>query len=224
MMKSIIKLFSICLVSCGLSAALTSCSSDDDTVQPASQEQLQNLHGHWYAEIPISGETANWRTEEEDDMTDYDHIGVLVYLNGTYTDASYWGYIFLQDNELVNIDGIFMRDNDEASFDYTMDSEGNITPMSHLADAPQVTNMHYDAKADIITANVAYKGHNLALTLVRPTQEEGTVLYDYWQMLAEAHIVGGYDDGGDHLNTDVKDESANKPSRARTFTTMDCTD
>lgn len=216
--KSIFTMLVIALV------AMTSCSSDDDTVQPASQEQLQNLHGHWYAEIPISGETANWRTEEEGDMTDYDHIGVLVYLNGTYTDASYWGYIFLQDNELVNIDGIFMRDNDEASFDYTMDSEGNITPKSHLADAPQVTNMHYDAKADIITANVAYKGHNLALTLVRPTQEEGTVLYDYWQMLVEAHIVGGYDDGGDHLNTDVKDESANKPSRSRTFTTMDCTD
>lgn len=216
--KSIFTMLVIALV------AMTSCSSDDDTVQPVSQEQLQNLHGHWYAEIPISGETANWRTEEEGDMTDYDHIGVLVYLNGTYTDASYWGYIFLQDNELVNIDGIFMRDNDEASFDYTMDSEGNITPKSHLADAPQVTNMHYDAKADIITANVAYKGHNLALTLVRPTQEEGTVLYDYWQMLAEAHIVGGYDDGGDHLNTDVKDESANKPSRARTFMTADYTD
>ena len=216
--KSIFTMLVIALV------AMTSCSSDDDTVQPASQEQLQNLHGHWYAEIPISGETANWRTEEEGDMTDYDHIGVLVYLNGTYTDASYWGYIFLQDNELVNIDGIFMRDNDEASFDYTMDSEGNITPKSHLADAPQVTNMHYDAKADIITANVAYKGHNLALTLVRPTQEEGTVLYDYWQMLAEAHIVGGYEDRGDHLNTDVKDEGANKPSRARTIATKDCTD
>ena len=216
--KSIFTMLVIALV------AMTSCSSDDDTVQPASQKQLQNLHGHWYAEIPISGETANWRTEEEDDMTDYYHIGVLVYLNGTYTDASYWGYIFLQDNELVNIDGIFMRDNDEASFDYTLDSEGNITPKSHLADAPQVTNMHYDAKADIITANVAYKGHNLALTLVRPTQEEGTVLYDYWQMLAEAHIVGGYEDRGDHLNTDVKDESANKPSRARTFMTADYTD
>ena len=211
-MKKIIKLFCICLVSCGLSAAFTSCSKDDES-GAASKEQLLKLHGHWYAEVPISGETANWRTEEEDDMTDYDQIGVLVYLNGTYTDASYWGYLFLKENEMVNFDGIFMRDNDEASFDYTMDSEGNITPLSHLDDAPQVTNMHYDAKADVITANVNYKDHNLALTPVRPTQEEGTVLFDFWQMLAEAGIVGGYDDGGDKQTTDITDENAHEASR-----------
>ena len=212
MMKKIIKLFCICLVSCGLSAAFTSCSKDDES-GAASKEQLLKLHGHWYAEVPISGETANWRTEEEDDMTDYDQIGVLVYLNGTYTDASYWGYLFLKENEMVNFDGIFMRDNDEASFDYTMDSEGNITPTSHLTDAPQVTNMHYDATKDVITANVTYKGHSFMLTLVRPSQEEGTVLYDYWQMLAEAGIVGGYDDGGDKQTTDITDENAHEASR-----------
>ncbi len=211
-MKKIIKLFCICLVSCGLSAAFTSCSKDDES-GAASKEQLLKLHGHWYAEVPISGETANWRTEEEDDMTDYDHIGVLVYLNGTYTDASYWGYLFLKENDMVNFDGIFMRDNDEASFDYTMDSEGNITPTSHLTDAPQVTNMHYDATKDVITANVTYKGHSFMLTLVRPSQEEGTVLYDYWQMLAEAGIVGGYDDGGDKQTTDITDENAHEASR-----------
>lgn len=212
MMKKIIKLFCICLVSCGLSAAFTSCSKDDES-GAASKEQLLKLHGHWYAEVPISGETANWRTEEEDDMTDYDQIGVLVYLNGTYTDASYWGYLFLKENDMVNFDGIFMRDNDEASFDYTMDSEGNITPTSHLTDAPQVTNMHYDATKDVITANVTYKGHSFMLTLVRPSQEEGTVLYDYWQMLAEAGIVGGYDDGGDKQTTDITDENAHEASR-----------
>lgn len=211
-MKKIIKLFCICLVSCGLSAAFTSCSKDDES-GAASKEQLLKLHGHWYAEVPISGETANWRTEEEDDMTDYDQIGVLVYLNGTYTDASYWGYLFLKENDMVNFDGIFMRDNDEASFDYTMDSEGNITPTSHLTDAPQVTNMHYDATKDVITANVTYKGHSFMLTLVRPSQEEGTVLYDYWQMLAEAGIVGGYDDGGDKQTTDITDENAHEASR-----------
>ncbi len=215
-MKSTIKLFCTCLLCCNIVAALTSCKDYDDDVQPASEEQLHQLQGHWYAEMPISGETLNWRTEEEGDMTDYDHIGILVYLNGYVTEASYWGYLFLKDNEMVNYDGIFMRD-EEARFDYTMDSEGHITPTSHLADAPQVTDMHHDVKSDIITANITYKGRNLALTLVRPTQEEGTVLYDYWQMLAEAHIVGGYDDGGDHLNTDVTDENADEPSRARQF-------
>ena len=196
---------------------MTSCSEEDNPVQPASEELLQQLQGHWYAELPISGETENWRTEEEGDMTAYDHIGVLVYLNGYITDASYWGYLFLKDNDMVNFDGIFMREGDEASFDYTMDSEGNITPLSHLDDAPQVTNMHYDAKADIITANVNYKDHNLALTLVRPTQEEGTVLFDFWQMLAEAHIIGGFDDGGDHLNTIVTDKDAKEQQRARQY-------
>lgn len=195
---------------------MTACSSDDGP-SAASQEQMQKLQGHWYAEMPVSGETANWRTEEEDDMTNYDHVGVLVYFNGTYTDVSYWGYVFLKDNEMVNFDGIFMRD-DEARFDYTMDSDGNIMPMSLLSDAPQVTGMRYDAKADIITANVAYKGHNLALTFVRPTQEEGTALYEYWQLLVEAGIVGGYEDGGDHIDTDISGKDADEPSRSRLIT------
>jgi len=42
-----------------------SCSNDDNPAGPATEAQMQALTGHWYAELPISGETDNWRTEEE---------------------------------------------------------------------------------------------------------------------------------------------------------------
>ncbi len=192
--------------------AMTSCTTDDNEVIPASQEQLEAVTGHWYAELAISGETANWRTEEEDDMTSYDHIGAMIYLNGHVTDASYWGYIYIKDHELVNFDGIFMRD-EEANFDFSMDSDGNITPTSYLPDAPEVSNMRY---ADgIITADVSYKGHSMTITFTRPTEEQEPMLKEYWELLAEAGIVGGFADDGDSLDTEVTDENATEPSRVR---------
>ena len=39
-------------------------------------------------------------------------------------------------------------------------------------------------------------------------------LDDVWERLAEAGM-GGYDDGDDHLNTDISDKPADEPSRSR---------
>ena len=215
-MNSIIKLFCICLVSCGIHAALTSCSKEDNSMLPASKEQMDAISGHWYTEVPISGETANWRTEEEGDMTTYDHIGVLLSLNGSYPDLSKWGYFYLKDNDMVNYGGIF-QSSEGNGFDFRMDCVGNITPKNHQAGTPLVSDMYYDAKAHVITANVTYMGHDLALTFVQPPVEESSSLYYYWQMLIDEGVIFGYDDEGDHLKTDVTDKNAEEPSRARQF-------
>lgn len=45
--------------------AMTSCSdNDNEAVGPATKAQYEAVTGHWYAEIPISGETDNWRTQD----------------------------------------------------------------------------------------------------------------------------------------------------------------
>ena len=134
--------------------AIVSCKDDDP--KPATAEQLQKLTGHWYAELPANGETANWRTLEEGDMTNYDHIGVVIYLNGNTPteEVSYWGYLYLQNGDLVNFAGLMSETHEQSSFSFTMDEEYNITPSSHLKDAPKVTKMHYDREKDIITAEV----------------------------------------------------------------------
>ncbi len=195
-------------------AAMTGGSSEDHMPQFATQQQLEDVTGHWYTEIPLTGETANWRTEEEGDVTDYDHIGALIYLNGYDTESSYWGYIFLKDDELVNFDGIFQRDK-EARFDFTMFTDGRILTSNHLSDAPEVSNMLYaDGK---ITADVSYKGQSFTLTFTRPTEEQEPHLQEYWELLAEAGIVGGYTDDGDTQQTNVSDENAYEPSRAETY-------
>ena len=147
--------------------ALTSCH-DKEEAQPATEEQLKELTGHWYAELPLSGETENWRTEEEGDMTTYDKIGALIYLNGAATDACYWGYLYLQNGDMVNYDGLHHRDQ-EANFAFTMDSEGNITTSSNLPDAPQVSNMHYDSTQKVITADVTFKGRSLSVASASPS-------------------------------------------------------
>jgi hypothetical protein len=194
--------------------AMTSCTSNEDApvVKPATEEQMQSLSGHWYAELPISGETDNWRSEEEGDRTAYDKIGTFIYLNGYYPDACYWGYLYLKDGDMVNFDGLHRRDN-EANFAITMDSEGNIRPSSYLPDAPVVNNMRY--ANGIITADVNFMGRhvNLIFTLVDPSKEQA--LKDFYDILAEEGIVGGYADDGDKQKTDVTDENANEPSRAR---------
>ena len=190
-----------------------SCSNDDNPAGPATEAQMQVLTGHWYAELPISGETDNWRTEEESDRTDYDHIGALIYLNGYQTDLSYWGYLYMKDGDMVNFDGID-RMTEDAAFDFTMNSDGNITTSSHLPNAPKVTNMHWDSKKDVITADVSYNGQTLNITFTRPTAEQQTFLNDFWEMLVEAGMVGYEDDGGQQ-KTDVTDENASEPSRAR---------
>ena len=74
--------------------AMGSCSKADNPVAgPASQEQLDQLDGHWYAELPISGMTKNLlTTDDPDDMAPFNSIGAVIYFHNEYTDWSYWGY------------------------------------------------------------------------------------------------------------------------------------
>ncbi len=196
--------------------AMTSCHDKDDEVTPATEEQLQELTGHWYAEIPLTGETDNWRTEEEGDKTTYDHIAAVFYLNGDNTDACFWGYLYLQDGDMVNYDGLHHL-NDDANFSITMDSEGNITTSSNLSDAPEVSNMHFDSANDIITADIAFKGHRFNATfihLLNPTDQEA--LSAFYQILQEEGIIGGLTPGNGE-ETGISDDNANEPSRTKRF-------
>lgn len=199
--------------------AMTSCTDNKDNLPagPASEAQLEAVTGHWYAEIPISGETDNWRTEEEGDVTTYDKIDALIYLDANTDDVivtfGFWGYIYLQDNDMVNYGGLLSSDDD--IFQFSMTSDGYITPSSHLADAPKITNMHYDAAANIITATVDYKGKSLSLTFVRPDEEAMTRLNECYEILMEEGIVSAYDDGGWKIDSDVTDDDATEPMRAR---------
>ena len=198
--------------------AMTSCSNNDnEAVGPATKAQYEAVTGHWYAEIPISGETDNWRTEEEGDVTTYDKIDALIYLDANTDDViiatGFWGYIYLQDNDMVNYGGLLSSDDD--IFQFSMTSDGYITPSSHLADAPKITNMHYDATANVITATVDYKGKSLSLTFVRPDEEAMNRLNECYEMLREEGIVSAYDDGGNIIHSDVNDDPADEPSRAR---------
>ena len=191
--------------------AIVGCKDDDDKAKPATEDQMKEVSGHWLAEVPISGETENWRTEEEGDMATYDKILALIYLNGAYPDACYWGYLFMQDGDMVNFDGLGRRD-EEANFEFKMDREGNITTSSHLSNAPRVTNMHYTGS--VITADVAYMGKSFSLTFTRPTAEQEAALNEFWELLAEEGIVGGYSDRGDEQRTDLSDKDATEPSRS----------
>lgn len=201
--------------------AIVSCRNDDEP-GPATQEQLEALTGHWYAELPLSGETFNWRTLEEGDMASYDNVGVVIYLNGYNPngDASYWGYLYLQDGDMVNFTGLLSESHEQSSFSFTMDSEGNIKPSSHLKDAPEVKTMYYDRTKDIITANVIYQGQTYYLTFIRPTGDSETHLNDIFDMLIEAGEIGGYDDKGNQLNTDVDNGNATEPSRVKSHSPM----
>ena len=206
-----IRLFAMLIIAL---VAMTGCK-DDDEPGPATPEQMEQLTGHWYAEIPLSGETSNWRSMEEGDLTTYDKIGALIYLNGHVTDVCYWGYIFLKDGDMVNYDGIFRRD-EEAKFSIRMDMEGNITPSSHLPNAPQVTNMRYVKEKDIITADVTYKEKTVSLVFHRPTMDQEPILRQFWNMLAEEGIVGGGGDGDDsQYETGISGGNANEPSRSK---------
>ena len=198
--------------------AMTSCTDNKDNLPagPASEAQYEAVTGHWYAEIPISGETDNWRTEEEGDVTTYDKIDALIYLDANTDDVivtfGFWGYIYLQDNDMVNYGGLLSSDDD--IFQFSMTSDGYITPSSHLADAPKITNMHYDATANVITATVDYKGKSLSLTFVRPDEEAMTRLNECYEILMEEGIVSAYDDDGNIILSDVTDKNADEPSRA----------
>ena len=195
--------------------AIASCSNDDDeTAGPATQAQLEAVTGHWHAELPISGDTDNWRTEEEGDVTVYDKVAALFYLNGYTTTECWWGYLYLQYGDMVNYGGIDLNEQGNM-FSFTMTNDGYITPSQHLANGPKVSSMHYDAKADIITADVDYSGHKLSVTFTRPTAIQTSQLNEYFDILQEEGIVGGYEDKDSQLKTDVTDDDATEQQRAR---------
>ena len=196
--------------------AIVGCK-DDDEPSPATPEQMEHLTGHWYAELAMSGETANWRTLEEGDMAAYDHIGILMYLNGynPQGDACFWGYLYLQEGDMVNFAGLMSESHEQSTFNITMDSEGNITPSSHMADAPKVTNMHYDATQELITADVTYKGQTVHLVFRHPADDQEDALTEFWDMLVEEGEVGGSTDRGDEQGTGINEGGATEPSRAK---------
>ena len=210
-----LKIFAMLIIAL---AAMTGCKDDDDdpAVQPATEEQMRQVGDQWYAELPMSGMTDNWRTEEEGDMTDYNEIGVIMYLNDYYTEDSYWGFIFMKDHYMVNYDGINRREVD-VTFDFKMDSNGNITISSPWADIPKVSNAHFDAEKDIITADVSYKGYNINdIVFTRPTEEQQEFLNDFWETLAGAGLVG-FDGGTETHHTGISGGNANEPSRAKGY-------
>ena len=74
--------------------------------------------------------------------------------------------------------------------------------------------MCYDSRKDVITADVTYNGQSFSLTFIRPSDESWERLNEYFDILLESGIVGGYEDQGDHLNTDVTGEGATETQRA----------
>ena len=216
--KSIFAMLVIALV------AMTGCSKDDDnTVGEAQETQYDAVSGHWFAELPVSGETDNWRSEKECDSTTFDKVTAIFYLGDHVIKEGWWGYLYLQDNEMVNYGGIDLNKHDN-QFSYYMSANGHVTPSHHIEDMPKVTNMVYNSKRDVITADVTYNGKSYHLNFTRPTDDNWERLDEYFDILLEEGIVGGYDDGGDFLNTDVTDENADEPSRARQFVLTDYTD
>ncbi len=205
-----IKLFAMLIIAL---VAMTGCK-DDDEPSPATQQQMELLTGHWYADLPLVGETDNWRSIEEGDVTGYNNIAVVIYLNGAAPDACFWRYLYMQDNELVNYDGLFRTDKD-ANFTIQMDSEGNITPSSHMGGAPVVTNMRYDFERDNITADVSFKGYTLTMTFYRPNKDQESRLSEIWAILSEEGIIGGNADDTSTHNTNISDGNATEPLRAK---------
>ena len=193
--------------------AMSSCTKDDNpaVAKPASQAQIEALAGHWYADLPISGETMDLRTmDDPNDKTAYNHIGAIIYFNSKYTNWSYWGYFYMNDDEFVNVEGL-NRLTEDAGFDFTMDSEGHITPTAHLPNAPQVSNMRFEG--DKITATVTYMGHSLDITFRQPDEEQNTMLEGIWEFLLDnGMVIGGNDE---KVETGISDKQADEPARAR---------
>lgn len=185
-----------------MAAALTGCSGEEE----AKPFDRLLLRGHWYAEVPLTGQTQNWRTEEEGDMTDYDHVGALIYLHDEFTDLSYWGYIYLKDGDMVNFDGID-RMNEGSNFDYTVTPDGRITPNHYIDSAPKVENMRY------VDGKIYAEVNGMQIVFTRPTEEQNAFLNEFWEMLIEAGMVG-YGDRGGVIDTDVTNGDAGEPSRA----------
>ena len=206
------KIFAILFIAL---VAMSSCSVNSDNFVEVTL--YDEVAGHWYAELPISGETENWRTAEEGDTTTFDKVVALFYLGDSLIKDGWWGYLYLKDdNEMVNYGGIDLS-HQANQFNYYMTADRYITPSSHIENTPKVTNMLYDSIKDVITADVTYKGQSYRLTFVRPDDDVWERLYGYYYILLEEGIVGGYDDGNGYLDTDISNDDATEPQRARRF-------
>lgn len=204
--------------------AMVGCKEDDDKARPATEEQMKAVTGHWYAELPFSGETDNWRTEEEGDKTAFDKIGAVIYLNGYLNETvedgygSQWGFLFLHDGEMVNYGGIDLNKKN-TYFYFTMDREGHITPSGQIGNMPQVSNLRY--VDGVITAEATYEGSTVFVTFRQPEDLMESTLNEYYEILFEEGIVGGYEDLDGEQHTDIDDNSATGPSRSNTTDFVD---
>ena len=77
--------------------------------------------------------------------------------------------------------------------------------------------MKYDSGKETIVADVSYKGQTFHLTFRRPTGEQEKQLNEYFEMLAEAGEIGGYEDDDSKQKTDVNGDVATEPSRAKGY-------
>ena len=199
------KIFQILLAA--MLVTLTSCSDKEE--KPAGYYD-EKLSGHWYAETPAQGITENWRTEEEGDSVAYDHVGIIVYFNPE-SKTGYWCYIFIKDGEMVNVAGFGKSgvEQDESYFNYTVDNDGNIDISKFLKGVDHLGDIYY--YNDMIVANA----NDQTLVFRRPAAAgKEDFLEEIWEIVAESGM-GGFDDGGTKIDTDVTDENAYEPSRAR---------
>ena len=51
-------------------------------------------------------------------MATYDHVGAMIYLHSEFTNASYWGFFYLKDGDLVNFGGIHSWEEDASGAKY----------------------------------------------------------------------------------------------------------
>ena len=97
----------------GTSVLTTSCSEDEENVNPAQ------VVGLWYAEKSMSGKVQTCYPRSSDDPVDFDKIGVEV--NLLPEGKGNWALYYLNGDRMENADGYFY-----ANFTYTVSGNGRI--------------------------------------------------------------------------------------------------
>lgn len=197
------------LLGLGASIAFAACSSDDDEKEKEEPEVVEPVDpeaigGHWYVEIPRTGDVVNWRSEVLE-MTTYDHIGVILYVN-SYDGEGYWAHLYFKDGEIINYSG-FGKDQEGGEFKYTMDDAGNISISRLMPNTPPFENFKY-ADGQIVAMM-----DGQTVTFAHPVGEKEAMLEDFWELLVEEGLIG-YGDDDTSIDTDISDKPAAEPSRA----------
>lgn len=180
--------------------AFTSCHDD------SAPFDSNLLNGHWYAEIPISGNIENWRTEEGE-MTTYDHIGVILLLY-PLTNNGVLAHLYLQNGEMVNYDGFNYFQDGSGYFDFAVDSDGNISVSNYKNGTFEPKNLRY------VDGKIIGEINGQTVIFTHPSEQQENFLEDVWQMLVDEGVVGGSDDGGSWYGSDISDQNATTPARA----------